>query len=49
MKIKYFGQSLIIDLSEINSPAKQTYLAYIPGGGGGEALTYNDSIGMCGP
>ena len=29
MKIKYFGQSLIIDLSEINSPAKQTYLAYI--------------------
>ena len=35
MKIKYFGQSLIIDLSEINSPAKQTYLAYIPGGGGG--------------
>ena len=28
MKIKYFGQSLIIDLSEINSPAKQTYLAY---------------------
>ena len=29
MKIKYFGQSLINDLSEINSPAKQTYLAYI--------------------
>ena len=29
MKIKYFGQSLIIDLNEINSPAKQTYLAYI--------------------
>ena len=29
MKIKYFEQSLIIDLSEINSPAKQTYLAYI--------------------
>ena len=29
MKIKYFGQSLIIDFSEINSPAKQTYLAYI--------------------
>ena len=29
MKVKYFGQSLIIDLSEINSPAKQTYLAYI--------------------
>ena len=29
MKIKYFGESLIIDLSEINSPAKQTYLAYI--------------------
>ena len=29
MKIEYFGQSLIIDLSEIDSPAKQTYLAYI--------------------
>ena len=25
MKIIYFGQSLIIDFSDINSPAKQTY------------------------
>ena len=29
MKIRYFGQSLIIYLSEINSHEKQTYLAYI--------------------
>ena len=28
MKIIYFGQSLIIDFSDINSPAKQTYLHY---------------------